>query len=82
MKAALRQKRDDPPSRIEKRYLTAVQLRRRWGNCSHMFIERLLKSDPAMPRPVKFGARIRFFDLDLIEHYERSRIHTSGDEAA
>jgi hypothetical protein len=69
----------DPPARADKIYLTAVQLRKRWGNCSHMFVERLLKSDPNMPRPVKLGARIRFFDLDAIERYERSKIHAGND---
>ena len=63
-----------------KRFLTTSQLRERWGDCSHMFIERRLKSDPTFPRPVKFGDRIRFFALDAIEDYERSRIHS--DEAA
>jgi predicted DNA-binding transcriptional regulator AlpA len=69
-------------SRRTKKFLTAPQLRERWGGCSSMFIERLLKSDPTFPRPVKFSRRVRFFDLDAIEAYERSRIHAGGDEAA
>jgi hypothetical protein len=36
-------------------YLTAAQLRERYGGVSHMWIERRLKSDPAFPRPKKFG---------------------------
>jgi hypothetical protein len=66
---------DGEPSRASKIYLTTAQLRRRWGGCSAMFIERRLKDDPAMPRPMKLGLRIRFFDLNAIENYERSQIH-------
>jgi predicted DNA-binding transcriptional regulator AlpA len=44
-----------------------------------MFIERRLK-DPKFPQPIKLGGRIRFFALDQIEAYERSRIR--ADEAA
>jgi predicted DNA-binding transcriptional regulator AlpA len=62
-----------------KTFLTANQLCERWGNCSSMFIERRLK-DPKFPQPIKLGGRIRFFALDQIEAYERSRIR--ADEAA
>jgi predicted DNA-binding transcriptional regulator AlpA len=73
---------DDPASRASKIYLTTAQLRKRWGGCSHMFIERRMKSDPKFPRPVKLGGRVRLFDLNQIEAYERSRIYAGGDEAA
>ena len=67
-----------PAPRIDpkraKKYITATQLRERWGGVSHMFIERLLKTDPKMPRWVKFAERIRFFDIDEIEAYERSKV--------
>ena len=67
-----------PAPRIDpkraKKYITATQLRERWGGVSHMFIERLLKTDPKMPRWVKFAERIRFFDIDEIEAYERSEV--------
>jgi predicted DNA-binding transcriptional regulator AlpA len=61
--------------RHAKKFITVPQLRTRWGNCSHMFVERLLASDPKFPRPVKLGSRVRFFALDEIEAYERSRVH-------
>jgi hypothetical protein len=61
-------------SRADRIYLTTAQLRRRWGGCSAMFIERRLKDDPTMPRPVKLGLRIRFFELDAIETYERNQV--------
>jgi predicted DNA-binding transcriptional regulator AlpA len=57
-----------------KRFLPLNQLCERWGNCSHMFVERRLKTDPNFPRPVKLGSRVRFFALDAIEAYERSKI--------
>jgi predicted DNA-binding transcriptional regulator AlpA len=43
-----------------------------------MFVERRLKSDDDFPRPLKLGRRIRFFDLEAIEKYERSRVITAS----
>ena len=61
--------------KLTKKFLTVNQLCERWGGVSNMFIERRLKSDPGSPRPRKFDdGRIRFFDLDEIENYERSKI--------
>ena len=57
-----------------KRYLSTNQLRERWGNCSHMLIVRRVQDDPSMPRPIKLGKRVNFFDLEEIERYERSRV--------
>ncbi len=55
-----------------KRRLTSKQLRHRWGDVSHMFLERRLKKDPAFPRPIKIGSsRIRLWDEAEIEAYER-----------
>jgi hypothetical protein len=65
-----------------KKYLTSGQLRERWGNCSHMFIQRRIKSDPLMPRPKRFGgSRIRFFDIEEIEAYERLGVAAPGGVA-
>ena len=65
--------------KTEKRYLTVAQLRERYGNVSHMWIERRLKSDPTFPRPKKFGnSALRLFDLDEIESYERLCTTTCG----
>jgi predicted DNA-binding transcriptional regulator AlpA len=61
-----------------KKYITATQLRERWGNVSHMFICRLLQSDPNFPRPMKLSGRLRFFDVAAIEDYERSKIKQSA----
>jgi predicted DNA-binding transcriptional regulator AlpA len=65
------------PGKTDK-YLTAIQLRQRWGGCSHMFIERRLASDPDFPRPIKLGGRKRLFALDQVEKYERKFIARSG----
>jgi hypothetical protein len=63
------------------RFLTTRQLRHRWGDCSHMFIERRLKADPDMPQPDYFG-RLRFFRLSKIETYEAKRSTARQAEAA
>jgi predicted DNA-binding transcriptional regulator AlpA len=64
---------DDPQAAKTKSYLTAKQLRGRYGNRSHMWIERRLTEDPNFPRPVYFG-RFRFWALDEIEQWERAAI--------
>ena len=54
-------------------YLTSTQLRARYGGRSHMWIERRLKADPNFPKPTTFGTgRLRFWDLDEVEAYERA----------
>jgi predicted DNA-binding transcriptional regulator AlpA len=54
-----------------KSYLTVAQLRKRWGSCSHMFVERRLRNDADFPRPVKLGSSsIRLWAAEDIEEYE------------
>jgi len=63
------------------KYLSAAQLRARYGGVSHMWIERRLKTDARFPHPQKFG-RLRFWDLDKIETYERACAGTAcGDQS-
>ena len=60
-----------------KRFLGIGRLKKRYNNCSHMFIERLLKNDPTFPRPRKLAPGImahRTWDEDELEAWERSRI--------
>jgi hypothetical protein len=64
---------------VTKKFLTTAQLRSRWGDCSHMFIERRLMSDPTFPKPVKLGGRLRLWDVDQIEVYERRFITAAGE---
>jgi predicted DNA-binding transcriptional regulator AlpA len=59
----------------ETRYLTATQLRARWGGVSHMFLERRLKDDPNFPKPIRLSASAsawRLWALDDVEAYERA----------
>jgi predicted DNA-binding transcriptional regulator AlpA len=52
-------------------YLTAAQLRTRYGGVSHMWIERIMGRDPTFPHPTTFGSMFRFWRLDEIEAWER-----------
>jgi len=74
----LRDLRRDVAAQATKRFLTTKQLRERWGGCSHMLIERRLKSDPRFPRPVQFGKRWRLWAEDEVEAYERSLVVRRG----
>jgi hypothetical protein len=62
-----------------KRYLTVNMLRERWGDCSHMLIERKLRDDPTFPRYIKVG-KARLFDEDDVEAYERAAAARTGTE--
>jgi predicted DNA-binding transcriptional regulator AlpA len=53
-----------------KKWKTTRQVQVRYGDVSHMWIERRLKDDPDFPRPVKFG-RLRFWDEDELDSYDR-----------
>ena len=66
---------------VTKRFLTTAQLRSRWGGCSHMFIERRLASDPTFPKPVKLGGRLRLWDVDQVEAYERQFVSAAAKTA-
>jgi hypothetical protein len=68
-----------PPSAAAK-FITTTQLRERWGNVSHMFIERRVKGDPNFPKPIFFG-RLRFWDVEEVAAWERAQILKSRDAA-
>lgn len=53
-------------------FLSAAQIRHRYGGRSHMWIERRLADDSGFPRPTKFG-RLRFWKLADIEGWERAQ---------
>jgi predicted DNA-binding transcriptional regulator AlpA len=64
-----------PPAPNQK-YLTRTQLMERWG-VSHMFIERLVKTNPTFPPHMRLGdgrLATRRWRLDEIEAWERSRV--------
>ena len=54
-----------------KQYLTAGQLRARYGGRSDMWLDRIMKRDAAFPRPISIG-RYRYWDLGAIEAYDRN----------
>jgi predicted DNA-binding transcriptional regulator AlpA len=63
-----------------KHYLTAVQLRERYGGRSEMWIERIMQRDAKFPRPIYIG-RLRFWALDEIEAYERAAVAVGSASA-
>jgi hypothetical protein len=63
-------KSDDVATSPERKFIGMAKLCQRW-DCSHMFIERKIKSDPAFPRVYRLVGQRRLFALDEIEEYER-----------
>jgi hypothetical protein len=56
------------------------QLRERWS-CSHMFVERRIKTDPTFPPAYRFAvgpSAWRYWRVDEIEQWERSRVARSA----
>jgi hypothetical protein len=51
--------------------IPAAQVRARYGDVSHMWIERRLNDDSGFPRPRYIG-RLRFWLLEELEVWERS----------
>jgi predicted DNA-binding transcriptional regulator AlpA len=62
-----------PEAKSEAKFITKRQLCERWGR-SHMFIQRLLESDPDFPRPSKFGPTENawwMWPVNAIQNYEK-----------
>jgi hypothetical protein len=51
--------------------IPTAQVRARYGNCSHMWIERRLACDPTFPRPVYIAKR-RFWRVADLVGWERT----------
>jgi hypothetical protein len=64
---------DNVERRANRVFIGMRKLRKRWNGCSHMFIERKIKTDPTFPKPYRPG-RLRLFALDEIEDYERASV--------
>jgi predicted DNA-binding transcriptional regulator AlpA len=62
-------------------YLKTAQVRQRYGDASHMWIERRLASDKTFPRPVFFG-RMRYWKLSDLERWEAAQAKRSGKSKA
>jgi predicted DNA-binding transcriptional regulator AlpA len=58
------------PEQTSDRYIGTRELQRRYGNISHMTIERRLANDPSFPKPIKFG-HLRMWKISDLEVYER-----------
>jgi predicted DNA-binding transcriptional regulator AlpA len=53
-------------------YVSAPQVRERYGGRSHMWLVRVLARDPSFPRPSKFG-RLNFFKVAELVEWERAQ---------
>jgi hypothetical protein len=51
-------------------WISASQVRARYGDRSDMWLNRKLMSDPDFPKPM-YSGRLRFFRLDELEQYEK-----------
>lgn len=72
-----------PAGKQTKKFITFQQLQTRWGDCSHMFIERRMREDPTFPPHYQMGpGATRLFALNDIEKYERSCVVKRGGKAA
>jgi hypothetical protein len=54
-------------------FITATQVRQRYGGMSHMWLENKLKHDPDFPRAHKIGG-MRMFRIADLEAFERQRV--------
>ena len=54
----------------KKRYLTCRQVQERYGNVSHMWVERRLDDDADFPRCIKFK-RLRMWDEEALDAWDR-----------
>jgi hypothetical protein len=50
--------------------IDALQVLRRYGNRSHMWLVRRLANDPAFPKPTYYG-RLRFWKVAELDAYDR-----------
>jgi hypothetical protein len=65
------------PDQPGDRFIGTRELQRRYGNISHMTVERRLAKDPSFPRPIKFG-HLRMWKISELENYERSLVTRSA----
>ncbi len=66
-----------PPDAV---FISAKQLRNRYGARSEMWLVRKLESDPDFPRPM-YSGRLRFFRLDELERYEKLAVTRGKPDA-
>jgi hypothetical protein len=69
-RTSLMKRRDEKEPEQAERFIGIRDVQRRYGNVSHMTIERRLTSDPAFPKPIRFGHQ-RMWRIADLERYER-----------
>jgi predicted DNA-binding transcriptional regulator AlpA len=67
---------DTPADDSDDCFLTAVQVRQRYGNASDMWLWRLLRDDSNFPRPIEIRKR-RYWKLSDLIAWERACARTS-----
>jgi hypothetical protein len=68
---------DTPADDSEDCFLTAVQVRQRYGNASDMWLWRRLRDDSEFPRPIQIRKR-RYWKLSDLIMWERACAETAG----
>jgi predicted DNA-binding transcriptional regulator AlpA len=56
----------------ESKYISAAQVCERYGNRSHMWLERMIRDNPGFPKPIKLGKSMRFFLVEDLVRFERN----------
>ncbi len=77
----MKSQREPAPVPATARFISAPQTCDRYGGRSHMWLERKLQKEPKFPRPKYFG-RLRFFDIQELEDYERSCAADRAEQVA
>lgn len=67
-----------PPDAV---WISAKQVRQRYGGRSNMWLVRKLQNDANFPKPTYFG-RLQFFKLENLENYDRTVIAQSSAVAS
>jgi predicted DNA-binding transcriptional regulator AlpA len=60
-----------PENPKAKHFIGIRAVRQRYGDRSHMWVNRKLAGDPDFPKPNKLGGRLRLWDVDELEQWER-----------
>jgi predicted DNA-binding transcriptional regulator AlpA len=69
------------PNRYQKRYLTGPQVRRRYGNKSHVWLWRQIKFNPDFPKPIDINGRHHFDENEMDAYDEACRAATPAVKA-
>lgn len=59
------------------KYLTAVEVRERFGGRSDSWLWRILQRDKSFPRPLRIGKR-RYWQISKLQAWEESQMEPIG----